>query len=67
MFFLLGWRYPWVTFAIGLALLIAGVVVGHVMVEVIGCLGLVIGGYRCVRQFRRRGMIGGSGSRGSLR
>jgi hypothetical protein len=66
MFFLLGWRYPWVTLVIGIALLIAGVAIGKVVFEVIGCLGLVVGGYRCIRQYRRRGMIGGSGNRGSL-
>jgi hypothetical protein len=73
MFFLLGWRYPWLTLVLGIAILIAGVVIGQAVFAALGGLGVLIGGYRCIRQYRRRGMIGGgrgmiggSGNRGPL-
>jgi len=72
MFFLLGWRYPFVSLIIGVALIIAGVVVGKFVIVAVGCLGVVYGGVRCVTQLRRRRVTGGGrglvgdGTRGRL-
>jgi hypothetical protein len=59
MFFLLGWRYPVVMLVIGVALVIAGVAVGKIIFVALGCVGVLIGGYRCAIQLRRRGITGG--------
>ena len=74
MFFLFGRRYPFLALIIGAALLVAGLVIGDIRIVVTGCIGLALGGYRCIAQVRRRGLpgggnglAGGSGSRGSLR
>lgn len=74
MFFLLGRRYPYLTLIIGAAVLVIGLLIGDIRVDVIGCLGLVAGGYRCIAQARRRslpgggnGLAGGSGSQDPLR
>ncbi len=73
MFFLLGWRYPFVSLIIGVALIIAGVVVGKIVIVALGCVAAVFGGYRCVSQLRRRRIMGsgrgliGDGTRGRLR
>lgn len=74
MFLLFGRRYPYLTLIIGAAVLVIGLMTGDIRVDVIGCLGLVAGGYRCIARARRRslpgggdGLAGGSGSRGPLR
>jgi len=73
MFFLLGWRYPFVSLIIGVALIVAGVAVGKIVIVAVGCLGVVYGGYRCMAALRRRRVTGGGrgligdGTRGRLR
>jgi len=73
MFFLLGWRYPFVSLIIGVALIIAGVAVGKTVIIALGCVAAVVGGYRSVSQLRRRRAIDSGrgliddGTRGRLR
>lgn len=74
MFFLFGRRYPYLALIIGAALLVAGLVIGDIRLDVTGCVGLVLGGYRCLARVRQRGLPSGgnslarrSGDRGPLR
>lgn len=74
MFFLFGRRYPYLALIIGAALLVAGLVIGDIRLDITGCAGLVLGGYRCLARVRRRGLPSGatslpgrSGNRGPLR
>jgi hypothetical protein len=62
MFFLLAWRYPYVSLIIGAALIVAGAAVGRIPFVALGCLGVVFGGYRCIAARRRRGLGGGGSS-----
>jgi hypothetical protein len=65
MFFFIGRRYPFLTLIIGAAILVVGVVIHSTITDVVGCLGILIGGLRTVSQ-RRRSITGGkSGGWGS--
>jgi hypothetical protein len=64
MFFLFGRRFPILALLIGAALLIFGVVTRDVRYDVVGALGLLVGGYRCVTALRKRGVAGVIGVRG---
>jgi hypothetical protein len=71
MFFLFGWRYPWISLLGGALFLVIGIVGGSVGSVVIGCAGLVFGGYRMFASWRRgNGVLGGGragGAGGMLR
>ena len=58
MFLLFGRRYPWVSLVGGVAFLVIGIATGIVSFEVVGCLGLVLGGYRSFIAVRQRGLAG---------
>jgi hypothetical protein len=65
MFFFIGRRYPFLTLIIGAALLVVGVVIHSDIADVIGCVGILTGGFRTVSK-RRRSITGGkSGGWGS--
>jgi hypothetical protein len=64
MFFLFGRRFPFLALLIGAALLIVGVVTRDIRFDVVGGLGLLVGGYRCATAARRRGVAGVIGTRG---
>jgi hypothetical protein len=68
MFFLFGRRFPFIALLGGAAFLIVGLVTGDIRFDVVGGLGLLVGGVRCVTAVRRRGVAGviSSGNRGSL-
>jgi hypothetical protein len=68
MFFLFGRRFPVLALLIGAALLIVGAVTHDIRFDVVGGLGLLVGGYRCVTAARKRGIAGviGTRSRDSL-
>ena len=57
-FFFIGRRYPFLTLIIGAAVLVVGVVIHSTITDVIGCVGILMGGFRTVSQ-RRRGITGG--------
>ena len=64
-FFFIGRRYPFLTLIIGAALLVVGVVIHSPITDVIGCVGILMGGFRTVSK-RRRSITGGrSGGWGS--
>jgi hypothetical protein len=66
-FFFIGRRYPFLTLIIGAVLLVVGVVAHSTITDVIGCAGILIGGFRTVSG-RRRGITSGkSGGWGSAR
>jgi hypothetical protein len=69
MIFLFGRRYPWITLLGGAVFLVIGIVIGSIGSVIIGCLGLVFGGYRMFASWRRGGSIlrGGRGTSGMLR
>jgi hypothetical protein len=68
MIFLFGRRYPWISLLGGALFLVLGIVVGSIGTVVIGCLGLVFGGYRMFASWRRGGSIlGGGRASGMLR
>jgi hypothetical protein len=69
MFFLFGRRYPWISLLGGAVFLVIGIVVGSIGTVIIGCLGLVFGGYRMLASWRRGGSILGArrGPGGMLR
>jgi hypothetical protein len=59
MFILLGRRFPWVTVLCGAAILVIGLVIGSIGAVLVGCVGLVIGGYRMFASWRRgHGLLG---------
>jgi hypothetical protein len=63
-FFFIGRRYPFLTLIIGAALLVVGVVIHSTITDVIGCVGILMGGFRTVS--KRRSITGGkSGGWGS--
>jgi hypothetical protein len=72
MFLLFGRRYPWVSLVGGAVFLVIGIVAGIVSFEVVGCLGLALGGYRSFVAVRQRGLAGligpgtGAGGRGGF-
>jgi len=64
-FFFIGRRYPFLTLIIGAALLVVGVAIHSPITDVIGCVGILMGGFRTVSK-RRRSITGGrSGGWGS--
>ena len=66
-FFFIGRRYPFLTLIIGAAVLVAGVVIHSTFTDVVGCAGILIGGFRTI-SMRRRGITGGkSGGWGPAR
>jgi len=66
-FFFIGRRYPFLTLIIGVAVLVVGVVAHSTIADVVGCAGILIGGFRTVGK-RRRSITGGkSGGWGSAR
>lgn len=70
MFFLFGWRYPWISLVGGVLLLVIGIVAGSVGSVLIGCVSVAFGGYRMFASWRRgNGMLGrgASGPGGMLR
>jgi hypothetical protein len=73
MFLLLGRRYPWISLVGGAIFLVIGILAGSIFSVLIGCLGLVVGGYRMFASWRRGdGMLGPgpsgrSGTGGMLR
>jgi len=72
MFMLIGRRYPWVSLVGGAVFLAIAIATGSVGAGLIGCLGLVLGGYRSFIAVRRRGLAGlvgpgsGAGGRGGF-
>jgi hypothetical protein len=62
MFLLFGRRFPWISFVGGAVFLVIGILAGSVGSVIIGCLGVVIGGYRMFASWRRGNGILGSGS-----
>lgn len=58
MFFLIGRRYPWISLVGGAVFLVIGIVTGLLNFEVVGALGLAVGGYRTIAALRRRGLVG---------
>ena len=68
MFIFIGRRYPWVSLVGGAVFLVIGIVTGLLNFEVVGALGLAVGGYRTIAALRRRGLAGlvgpGSGAGG---
>ena len=69
MFLLLGRRYPWISLVGGAIFLVIGIVLGNIGTLLIGCVGLVFGGYRMFASWRRGGSLlgGGRGASGTLR
>jgi hypothetical protein len=73
MFLLLGRRYPWITAVAGAVSLVIGILAGSPVFMIVGCLGLVVGGYRSFASWRRGngllgpGQSGRSGTGGMLR
>jgi membrane protein implicated in regulation of membrane protease activity len=65
MFFLLGRRYPWISLVGGAIFLVIGIVAGSMFSVFIGCLGLVLGGYRMLASWRRGTGLLGSGRGGA--
>jgi len=64
-FFFIGRRYPFLTLIVGAALLVVGVVMHSTITDVVGCVGILMGGIRTVSN-RRRSITGGkSGGWGS--
>jgi hypothetical protein len=67
MFLLLGRRYPWISLVGGAIFLAIGIVVGSIGSVLIGCVGLVFGGYRMFASWRRGGsLLGGRGGAGRM-
>ena len=72
MFFLIGRRYPWISLVGGAVFLVIGIVTGLLNFEVVGALGLAVGGYRTIAALRRHGIggiigrPGGAGGAGGL-
>jgi hypothetical protein len=63
-FFFIGRRYPFVTLILGVAILVIGVVIHSPITDVVGCVGILMGGLRTVS--KRRSITGGkSGGWGS--
>jgi hypothetical protein len=64
-FFIIGRRFPFLTLIIGAALLVAGVVIHSTITDVIGCVGILMGGFGIVSKQRSvtGGKSGGWGSR----
>jgi hypothetical protein len=58
-FFFIGRRYPFLTLIIGAAILVAGVVIHSPITDVVGCVGILMGGFRTVS--KRRAITGGKG------
>jgi hypothetical protein len=64
-FFFIGRRYPFLTLLIGAAVLVVGVVIHSPLTDVVGCVGILMGGFRTLTM-RRRSITGGkSGGWGS--
>jgi hypothetical protein len=57
-FFFIGRRHPFLTLILGAAVLVAGVLIHSTITDVVGCLGILIGGSRAVTM-RRRSITGG--------
>jgi len=66
MFLLFGRRYPWISLAGGAAFLAIGLLAGSPLTALVGCLGLVTGGYRMVTSVRRGGRIFGARPGGGI-
>jgi hypothetical protein len=59
MFIWFGRRFPWVTVVCGAVILVIGLVTGSIGAAFIGCVGLVVGGYRMFASWRRgNGLLG---------
>jgi hypothetical protein len=58
MFMLIGRRYPWISLVGGAVFLVIGIVTGLLNFEVVGALGLAVGGYRTIAALRRHGIAG---------
>jgi hypothetical protein len=66
MFFLFGWRYPWISLVGGALFVVIGIVAGSVGSLILGCLGVLFGGYRMFASRRRgNGMLGRGGASGA--
>jgi hypothetical protein len=63
MFFFIGRRYPFLTLIVGAALLVVGVVLHSTITDLIGCVGILMGGIRTVS--KRRSITGGKSGWGS--
>ena len=63
-FFLIGRRYPWVSLVGGTVFLVIGIVSGLLSFEIVGALGLAVGGYRTITAVRCRGIGGIAGRQG---
>src|SRR5262249_24212376 len=72
MFLFIGRRYPWVSLVGGAVALVIGIVTGLLSFEIVGALGLAVGGYRTMAALRRLGIggiigrTGGAGGAGGL-
>ena len=67
LFFFFGRRYPFLTLIVGAAILVVGVVTHSTITDVIGCAGILIGGFRTVSMRRRSITSGKSGGWGPAR
>jgi hypothetical protein len=62
-FFFIGRRYPFLTLIIGAAILVVGVVAHSTIADMVGCVGILVGGLYTVST-RRRGITGSMRRRG---
>jgi hypothetical protein len=53
-FFFIGRRYPFLTLIIGVAVLVVGLVIHSPVTDLVGCVGILMGGFR-ILSMRRRG------------
>jgi hypothetical protein len=60
-FFFIGRRYPFLTLILGVAVLVTGLVLHSTVTDLVGCVGILMGGYRTVAM-RRHSVSSGKSS-----